>query len=380
MTPRTSPRSQPGQTEEAPDVIEILSSDSEPEAPEEKDHVSEHGSDDEDDYEQPLSRAASIKYKMEEPEEDEPPQDEHGAPSDAKLAMRDKDTGSAKHRHVSIEIPLPTSSALRRRKTEASAPGSQESNGDDVFKTPSERRHITFDDSEHDEFVTPKEGPSGDPLDSSAAKPDWQDAGRSGEEEEEEEAEESDDDAPPEAVSTRTAEAEVVKATEAERRAAQQQSELLKRKNQERTALLQKQAAERKRAHEPTEPQQQDDATATPEQLASEPEKRKREVPKLLPLELLESDDEDDISQQPSSSADKSHKRRKLGGPEQALLREPKLPKDKRLGTTAYRVVKGAGDPRLAPRVKKQAVNLRETLLRRDRIAKPRGGFFVKNR
>lgn len=103
-------------------------------------------------------------------------------------------------------------------------------------------------------------------------------------------------------------------------------------------------------------------------------------MPKLLPLELLESDDEDYAAQQLSSAADGKNKRRKLGGAEQALLREPKLPKDKKLGSTAFRVVKGAGDVRLAPRVKKQAVSLKETLLRRDRLSQPRGGFFVKNR
>ncbi|KAK4123079.1 hypothetical protein N657DRAFT_656402 [Parathielavia appendiculata] len=373
-------------TEEAPAVIEILSSDSEPEVPEEEpeaeDNVSEPGPDNEDDYEQPLSRAASIKYKIEETQEEEPPQDEHRTPSGAKLAMRARDTESAKHRHVSIEIPLPTSSELRRRKAESETSGSQEGNGEDVLKTSSERRRITFDDSDHDEFVTPKEGPSRDSLDTSVARPDGEAAGQDGgeEEEEAEEAEESDDDAPPEAVSTRTAEAEALKATEAERRAAQQQSELLKRKNQERTALLQKQAAERKRARESTQLDEEDEATSSPAELASETEKGKREVPKFLPLELLESDDEDDIVQQPSSSTDGKHKRRKLGGPEQALLREPRLPKDKRLGSTAYRVVKGTGDPRLAPRVKKQAISLRETLLRRDRVAKPRGEFFVKNR
>lgn len=113
---------------------------------------------------------------------------------------------------------------------------------------------------------------------------------------------------------------------------------------------------------------------------ASASEKRKREVPKLLPLELLESDDEDDAPQQSISADDSKHKRRKLGGPEQALLREPKPPKDKRVGSTAYRVVKPTGDARLAPKVKKQAVNLKETLLRRDRLPVRKGGFFVKSR
>lgn len=153
----------------------------------------------------------------------------------------------------------------------------------------------------------------------------------------------------------------------------------LKRKRQERAVFLKEQAEERKRTRKPKRQEEEDD-DATPSAQGPLPgtEKRKREVTKLLPLELLESDDEDDVPQQPSSAAD-NNKRRKLGGAEQALLREPKLPKDKRLGSTAYRVVKGTGDARLAPKVKKQAVNLKETLLRRDRVPQRRGGFFVRN-
>jgi hypothetical protein len=154
----------------------------------------------------------------------------------------------------------------------------------------------------------------------------------------------------------------------------------LKRKNQERTAFLQKQAAERKRTQKPTRLEEENDTTPSTEGLTSETEKRKRGTSNFLPLEFLESDDEDNVPQQPSSTADGKHKRRKLGSAEQSLLREPKLPKDKRLGSTAYRVVKGTGDARLAPKAKKQAVGLRETLLWRDRVAQRKGGFLVRNR
>jgi hypothetical protein len=158
------------------------------------------------------------------------------------------------------------------------------------------------------------------------------------------------------------------------------QSDLLKRKNQERTAFLQKQAAERKRSQKTTRSEEEDDVGPSTLGPASETEKRKRQAANFLPLEFLESDDEDDVHQQPSSTADGKHKRRKLGDAAQSLLREPKLPKDKRLGSTAYRVVKGTDDARLAPKVKKQAVDLREVLLRRNRVAQPREGFFVRNR
>ncbi|KAK4158440.1 hypothetical protein C8A00DRAFT_28719 [Chaetomidium leptoderma] len=383
MSARRSARKLPEKTEKAVDVIEILSSDSEPEDPEEPeidDEAPESVSNDQDVIDQPLLRAAGIKYKNSKPdeEEEEPLSDRQQSPSSAKLAVRVRGTGSTKHRHVSIEIPLPTSSELRRRKAEAETSGSQEGNDEEVFKTPSDKRHITFDDSEHDEFVTPREAPSRDPLESSIARP----TGKDVEEEEEEEEEDSDDEAPPEAVSTRAAEAETLKAAGAAAKAAEQQVAASKRKRQERDAFLRRQAEERKRTQKPTRQESDDEGDATPgtQEPPLETEKRKREVPKLLPLELLESDDEDVVSQQASSAPNGQHKRRKLGGAEQALLRGPKLPKDKRLGSTAYRVMKGTGDARLAPKVRKQAVGLRETLLQRDRVAQPRGGFFVRNR
>jgi hypothetical protein len=213
MAARRSPRKLSEPTQNAPDVIEILSSDSEPEAPEDDHEAPESAPDSEHVHEQPLLRAAGIKYKTNQPEDDE--QDEQHSPSSAKLAVRTRDTGSVKHRHVSIEIPLPTSSELRRRKDDASGSGSQEGNDEEVFKTPNERKHITFDDSDHDEFVTPREGPSRDPLESTISGP-------TGKDDEEESEEDSDDEAPPEAVSARVAEAETLKAAGAAAKAAKQ--------------------------------------------------------------------------------------------------------------------------------------------------------------
>lgn len=157
------------------------------------------------------------------------------------------------------------------------------------------------------------------------------------------------------------------------------QAAALKRKRQERDTFFKQQAEERKRTQKPASPEEDsDDASPiTQEPKPQRAEKHRREVPKLLPLELLESDDEDDVVQQSSSAANGNNKRRKLGSEEQRLLAEPKLPKDKRVGSTAYRVVKGQGNTRLAPKVKKQAINLKEALLRRDRVPQPKGGFFV---
>ncbi|KAL2201010.1 hypothetical protein P885DRAFT_73357 [Corynascus similis CBS 632.67] len=383
---RRSARKLAEDVKKAPDVVEIVSSDSEPEAPEVEDEApgsapgSEAG---EGVDEQPLLRAASIKYRSDDPvEEENQQQDEPHSPSSAKLTVRTKDTGSAKRKHVSIEIPLPTSSALRRRKSGAAASESHNGDDGDVFRTPKEKKqHITFDDSDHDEFVTPKEGPSRDPLEDSIAESGGKGAGTNGRNDEEDEDDDSDDDAPPEAVSTRAAEVETLKAAEAAAKAAEQQVAALKRKRQERDARLKRQAEERKRAQQAIGEEDEDgDAAQSGQEPTLELERKKRDVPKLLPLELLESDEEDDVAHQDSPAADGQRKRRKLGGAEQALLREPKLPKDKRLGSTAYRIVKGNGDTRLAPKVKKHAVSLKGTLLRRDRVAKPRGGFFVKSR
>jgi len=101
-------------------------------------------------------------------------------------------------------------------------------------------------------------------------------------------------------------------------------------------------------------------------------EKRKREVPKLLPLEFLDSDDED-VVMEDDEPMDSGSKRRRVAAP-----REPKGPKDKRVGSTVYKVVQDRGEQKLAPKLKKQSLNVREDMLRRNRIAPPRGGFFVK--
>lgn len=216
MPLRRSARKQAEQAQQASDVIEIPS-DSEPEAPDVEDEAPEPAIDNEEVADQPLLRAAGIKYKTDKLGEEKPEQDEETAngqqdqqdlSSSAKLAVRTRDAGPVKHRRVSIEIPLQTSSALRRREAE-------DGNQENATETPSGRKHITFDDSDYDEFVTPREAPSRDPLESSIPKP------AENEEEEEDEEEESDDEAP-EAVSTRVAEADTLKASEAAAKAAEQ--------------------------------------------------------------------------------------------------------------------------------------------------------------
>lgn len=231
MATRRSPRKRSQEASKPVDVIE-LSSDSEPEAPGVGREQIEPVDTSQDPADQPLLKAAGIKYKADDAAEEQPQTDKDTQRStpNANLALRARETGSAKHRHVSIEIPLPTSSELRRRKAEAAAGESREGNEEEVFKTPSEKRqHITFDDSDYDEFVTPREAPASNPLENSVARPAGEDAESTGgnaeerkEDVEKEEEEESDDDAPPEAVSTRVAEAQSLKAAEAAARAVKQ--------------------------------------------------------------------------------------------------------------------------------------------------------------
>ena len=158
----------------------------------------------------------------------------------AKLPVRVKDTGSARHRHVSIEIPLPTSSMLARDDGDGrEIPDSDEADEEEDFKTPMEKgKRIVFDDSDRDEFVTPMEAPLRNPLENSLSSPSGPprpsrqagkdsgsvqaDGDQEAKEDDDEEQEESDDEAPPEAVSSHAAGAQIAKAARAAARAAEQ--------------------------------------------------------------------------------------------------------------------------------------------------------------
>ncbi|KAK4192061.1 hypothetical protein QBC35DRAFT_470334 [Podospora australis] len=360
MAPKRSGPPRAAKKEKKAEIIE-LSSDSESEEPQVKIQSQVQTAAPTEDatvsevYEQPLLKAAGIKYKTDTAENQETPS------SNAKLSVRTKDTGSVKHKHVSIEIPLP-SLAMR-----------DDGNETEVFKTPMERRHKKFDfddvEDDVDVFVTPSEGLKKDPFDAEVTT----NAQVQNEAAEEENQEDSDDDAPPEDISTRAAEAETVKAAEAAAKAAEKQAAKIKKKRQARDAVFKQQAAE-KRALETSQPPADE---SKPEPV----EKRKREVPKLLPLDLLDSDDEDDVrrsSDSPANGGD--NKRRKVASVDPRLLRDPKVKRDQRLGSTVYRVVADRGNGKLAPKAKKQSINLKETLLRRDRIPHSKTGFFINKR
>lgn len=205
------------------DVIE-LSSDSEPETVETKpqqipsvENAPQEKPAHTGDYEQPLLKVVGIKYKTDKTE-NQPQQDMNSTPLSSKMTLRSKGTGSVKHKHVSIEIPLPSSSLLRKKASGDDESG--EESGHEVFKTPMERRHITFNDSDQEDFVTPSEAPRRNPLELQIkAETAKEEAAK---EEDEEESEDESDDEAPEAVSTRVAEAQTTKAAEAAAKAVEE--------------------------------------------------------------------------------------------------------------------------------------------------------------
>lgn len=227
MTPKKAARNGAKKPKRVAEIIE-LSSDSEPDvlavvtqvpaaarAPSSVQYT-------EEDYQNiPLLRVEPIKYSTQQPAVNKASPADEKTP--AKLPMRVKDTGSARHRRVSIEIPLMTSSLLASHK-HGRGSAEEEGGNEEVFKTPMERRHITFDDSDHEEFVTPLEAPAKNPLELTSPKPAEHDAGgqQRGKTDTEEDDDDSDDEAPPEAISSHAAEASLAKASQAAVRSAEQ--------------------------------------------------------------------------------------------------------------------------------------------------------------
>jgi len=219
MASKRTPKNAAKKPKKSPQVIE-LSSDSEPDAPVVKEQVLEPAKEvivreyNQKDYdEMPLLKVEGIKYETEQGVDEERLSASEQMP--AKLPVRVKDTGSTRHRHVSIEIPLLSSSMLAKGGKSQEVPGSEDANEEDVFKTPMERRHITFDDSDQEEFVTPMEAPLQNPLEKDLVA-----SSKLAKAAEEKEEEDSDDDAP-EAISSHAAEAHLAKASQAATKAAQ---------------------------------------------------------------------------------------------------------------------------------------------------------------
>lgn len=156
-----------------------------------------------------------------------------------------------------------------------------------------------------------------------------------------------------------------------------------KRKRQERDARLKDQARGRRRADgAATAPQPHDDDGLTSTKIEAAGRKRRTDraqIPTLLPLEFLtdasSSEDEGDTGE--ADASESRVKQRKVDVIEKRLARLDRPPKDKRIGSTVYRVA-ARPEERLAPKAKRYSLNRRDQLLKRNRTAvKPRAGFFA---
>lgn len=122
----------------------------------------------------------------------------------------------------------------------------------------------------------------------------------------------------------------------------------------------------------------QDDGQGATE-AAPEPEaqrKRKFEIPHVLPLELLESDDEEESM--PAALAEERRPKKIKFDAMERLSREDRTPRDQRVGSTVYRVLTNKTDGILAPKAHKQTSNQKQQMLLRRRAPRRKGGFFVK--
>lgn len=148
-----------------------------------------------------------------------------------------------------------------------------------------------------------------------------------------------------------------------------------KRKRQERDALFKSQAEARKRTSGPVS--QGDGSGATEAALeAAAQRKRKLEIPHVLPLELLESDDEEELA--PVELAEGRRPKKIRFDAMERLSREDRTPRDQRVGSTVYRVLTDKADGILAPKSHKQTSNQKQRMLLRRRAPRRAGGFFVK--
>lgn len=106
-------------------------------------------------------------------------------------------------------------------------------------------------------------------------------------------------------------------------------------------------------------------------------------MPSVLPAEFLESDSEDGEDMTDDDERDRerrANKKMKFTTVEKQIAhRENRQPQDQVVGSTVYRVLKKAGNERLAPKSHKQSRNERDKLLARRRVViTQKKGFFVK--
>lgn len=208
-----------------------------------------------------------------------------------------------------------------------------------------------------------------------AAEARWQAAG-------EEEDEDSDDEAP-EAVSNVQAASRARDAAESMKKAAREyvcpglqlaffqgrwltgyrEAEKLRQKRKDRDARLKEQALTRKvKEPSPVSVPQNAEPEDTPTEIEpiEKPSRTSNAVTTLLPDEFLDSDSEPEVDDAPTPKRRKSSKQKAA-------------PRDKRVGGTVYRVMKGA-DSRMAPKGEGRSRQVRANLAKRGREGAGRKG------
>lgn len=297
-----------------------------------------------------------------------------------------------RHSNVKVEIPVSTPVTGKRIVFDDNNVNNDNNDND----------NNNNDDDDADgpgEFFTPQEGPGQDPLETQLSSK----RSVSGEEvvaDEDEEMEDSDDEAP-EAVSTSTAAAHAARSAQAAVSAAERQQEEQKRKRQERDAKFKTQAEVRKKKQQQQQAtieaaEEEEEEAAAPvaaEAKPRQPEARlpgitmstsnrkrldKRNLPSMLPEEYLVSDSDGSDDEDLESSKEPSKIKFNTAA-RQVARSESRQPVDLRVGTTVYRVMKKAGDGKLAPKSGKYSKHAKELLLGRGRTA-PRTGAGAKKR
>ncbi len=107
----------------------------------------------------------------------------------------------------------------------------------------------------------------------------------------------------------------------------------------------------------------------------------KRSIPALLPPEFLDSSSEDEDESKAAPAAPSKPKRIKFNTVERQLGSQGKLPQDRRVGRTLYRVLAAHGEQPVAPIMSKHSRNMKQELMARRRApSRQGGGFFVRGR
>ncbi len=116
---------------------------------------------------------------------------------------------------------------------------------------------------------------------------------------------------------------------------------------------------------------------------------RMPQASKLLPPEFLESDSEEEEKKtetgkgRPKDASSYSNSNSNSNSNSSSIVRRrgprhlPKVPRDRLLGSTAYRVLKDSRPQTLAPKVVKRAQLMRDGLLSRNRVGRVVGGGFL---